>query len=148
MMGTGVVDILIRNPQQRTIALVEIDNILNLDEATATEYFLQLSDYIEATAAIYTMIVSQKIGYLWKSEVVTSPDPKPLVVFPMEPVIKRLQPDFDGKEYLYKGGLIFLIWQWLREMSVAEPPFEEPEKTIAQTDFIDKIRHMIVTFDL
>jgi hypothetical protein len=133
-------DILIRDPEGDTIAVVEVNNLPNLSRDVATELRHNLIEYGVPAQVPYFLLLSQDVGFLWKEAKQADLDAPPTYVLPMDKVVKRyLREDLDRR--LYESILELLVFQWFNDLAVKPGnEDEEPEKTLALSGFSKSIK--------
>ena len=137
-------DILIRDPEGDTIAVIEVKNLPNLTRDVATELRHNLIEYGVPARVPYFLLLSQDVGFLWKEAKETDLDAPPTYEFPMNKVVSRYFKE-DSEQRLYESILELLVFQWLNELAVRpENDDEEPEKTLALSGFTESIKGAII----
>lgn len=133
-------DILIRDVQGNTIAIVEVKNIQNLSRGEAMQLRHNLAEFGVPFQAPFYLLVSQDTGFLWKDSSIENLDMPPMYEFPMDNVVARYSHGNAG-ERLY--GAVFEIFalRWLNGLTSRPSAIDkEPEKTLALSGFIYAIQ--------
>lgn len=88
----------------------------------------------------FSLLLSQDVGFLWKSSGRDSRDSLPILTFPMENVVARFSNRKAG-ERLYKAEFEILTLRWLSSLTLNTQNIkEEPESTLTPTGFIEAIK--------
>lgn len=121
-------------------AIVELKNRQNLSPDVAIEYRRNLLVHGALPRSPFFLLLSQDMGYLWKDASPTALDVAPTRAFPMTDVVKRYRvTQLDGR----LAGIAFalLVLPWLNDLSSGRRNYsQEPEKSLAQTGFLDAIK--------
>lgn len=138
---TPYADIVVRNADGNTIAVVEVKNRENLSRDVAIDLRRNLIAHGLVPAAQYFLLLSQDSGFLWKDMGLATLDAPPTQEFSMQPVLQRYLPQMEPKNRLGESILELLVLQWLNEIAIdgREPP-EEPERLLATSGFLDSLR--------
>jgi hypothetical protein len=142
LMATA--DIIVRAPDGRIVATVEVENlpVLKPDRAIALKD-LWLEHRLILPGA-YFLLVSQEHGYLWlpaHAETGTRPD----VIFPMGSVVARAFPQLRQGERLHGSVLEMAIADWLRDLAIENVSLRgNPERKLVKAGFVRDIRNAIV----
>src|SRR5207253_2266346 len=89
----------------------------------------------------YFLLLSQDTGFLWNEIGQRRLNTSPTLEFPMNDVVRRYLPNVNTKERLRGTELEFLVLQWLIDLTGgAQEANQEPEKSLALTNFLDSIR--------
>lgn len=133
-------DILIRDANGKTLAVVEVKNIQNLSRDEAMQLRRNLTDFGVPFQAPFYLLLSQDVGFLWKDSSYENLDVPPMYQFPMEDVVARYSHGKAG-ERLYGAVFEILALRWLNNLT-SQPPIidKEPERTLAQAGFINAIQ--------
>ncbi len=134
-------DIVIRNSEGNTVAVVELKNRENLTKDVAMDLRRNLIAHGLVPIAPYFLILSQDSGFLWKDVGLAALDAPPTQEFSMRPVLQRYLPQMDSKNRLGESTLELLVLQWLNEIAVnGQQRPEEPERLLASSGFLDSLR--------
>ncbi len=144
----NVVDILVRSPQGRPIAIAEVKNWADLDREVASELLDILLDAelkLE-TPVPYLMIVSQTVGFLWVKPKVGD---LPILEFSMQEVIPRYEADGHNLVNPTDSHLQLVILKWFTDLAwLTEESTTIAEKQLAQTGFIEAIREALILIEV
>jgi hypothetical protein len=144
------IDIEVQTARGDPLALVEVKNFEILTRKMASTIRLNLLAHAPADWwSKFFMIVSQDAGYLWEQGSHPSTEElPPAVEFSMVPVVGRYLPSFANGGRLWKTQLELAVTQWLWDLALGrEDHSQEPEKTLATTDFLLCIRGGRVTLE-
>jgi hypothetical protein len=131
-------DILIRDINERPVAVVEVKNRENLTRDIAIEFRCNLLEDAPLLDIPYFLLVSQDIGFLWKQSDQSKPDEPPTLEFPMNLVVERYFPAMQGR--LRESELAIVVLRWLAQLSwKSEEATIEPEKALASSGFIQAV---------
>jgi hypothetical protein len=129
-------DILIRDANGKTLAVVEVKNIQNLSRDEAMQLRRNLTDFGVPFQAPFYLLLSQDVGFLWKDSSYENLDVPPMYEFPMEDVVARYSHGKAG-ERLYGAVFEILALRWLNNLTAQPPTIDkEPERTLAQAGFL------------
>jgi len=133
-------DILIKDTNGKTLAVVEVKNVQNLSRDEAMQLRRNLTDFGVPFQAPFYLLLSQDVGFLWKDSSYENLDVLPMYEFPMENVVARYSHGKAG-ERLYGAVFEILVLRWLNNLA-SQPPIidQEPERTLAQAGFINAIQ--------
>ncbi|MDQ5824871.1 MAG: hypothetical protein M3441_11805 [Chloroflexota bacterium] len=138
-------DIVIRNSDGNTVALVEVNNSQNLSRDVVVDLRRNLIEHGFVLAAPYFLIVSQDSGFLWKDVDATVLDSPPTYEFSMRPVMQRYQSAIDAKGRLSGSVLELLVLHWLNEIALnGKHPQEDPERLLATSGFLDSLHDAVI----
>jgi hypothetical protein len=134
-------DIVARNAEGNTIAVVEVKNRENLSKDVAIDLRRNLIMHGLVPVAPYFLLLSQDSGFLWKDMGLAALDAPPTQEFSMRPVLQRYLPQMESENRLGESILELLVLQWLNEIAIdgRESP-EEPERLLATSGFLDSLR--------
>ena len=133
-------DILIRDANGQTLAVVEVKNIQNLSRDEAMQLRRNLADFGIPFQAPFYLLLSQDVGFMWKNSSYENLDVPPMYEFPMEDVVARYSRGNVG-ERLYGAVFEILALRWLINLaSQPQSTAKEPEKTLAQSGFLYAIQ--------
>ncbi len=145
-------DILVRSPNGRDIALVEVKNRRNFSPEIAGMVRQQMLEYAQFSQVPYFLLLSQDKGFLWKEPITRSIDALPSYEFPMDSVVARYSHGTDngnGTDRLKEQYLELLFLQWLLDLSNNPQRIEdEPEKSLAHSGFLESIQGAAILADL
>ena len=110
-------DITIESADKRTIALVEVFNIANLDRAEAIAIRRNLIDYFALPEDPYLLIVSQEHGYLWEPAEAKRASSEPAQEFTMKPVMTKFASDHPAGVRMQAGIFDYVAVQWLSHLA-------------------------------
>ena len=133
-------DILIRDANGKTLAVVEVKNMQNLSRDEAMQLRRNLTDFGVPFQAPFYLLLSQDVGFLWKDSSYENLDMLPMYEFPMEDVVARYSHGKAG-ERLYGAVFEILALRWLINLaSQSQTANQEPEKTLAQSGFLNAVQ--------
>lgn len=130
-----VADLAVQSSSGDRIAPVEVKNQQNLTVEAATERRDNLlADNPLGLHPRFFLLLSQDAGYLWDLD---APAPGPVAVFPMSKIVRRYLPSFADGQRLVERQLNLAVIPWLWDLvDGAVEVAEEPESTLADTDFL------------
>lgn len=122
------------------VALVELKNRQHLTPDVAIEYRRNLLVHGALPRMPYFLLLSQDQGYIWKDANPTDLNVAPSETFPMSDVVSRYSVILpDGR--LTEFAFALLILPWLNDLSSGSRDHDqEPERSLAQTGFLEAIR--------
>src|SRR5205085_9475212 len=133
-------DILIRDSEGYPIAIVEVKNIQNLSQDVAMELRHNLIEYGIPARVPYFLLLSQDVGFLWKTSNHLDLDAPPNYEFPMDKIVTRYLKE-DSERRPYGSILELVVFQWLNDLATNPGNAnEEPEKTLSLSGFITSIK--------
>jgi hypothetical protein len=134
-------DIVVRNSDGNTVAVVEVKNSQNLSRDVAIDLRRTLIEHGLVPAVPYFLILSQDLGFLWKELGPAVSDAPPTHEFSMGPVMRRYQSQIDTTGRLSGSALELLVLHWLNEIAMnGKQPPEDPERLLAASGFVDSLR--------
>ncbi len=138
-------DILIRGKDGELLAVVIVTNPRRLSRDIVVELHRDFVAYDTGRDAPYSLLLSQKHGFLWIS---TGPQDTACAEFPMETVVARYFPSLGEQERLRGRELELILFQWLVNLTLApHEATEEPEKSLAACGFLSAIQGASVTVE-
>ncbi len=141
-------DIAIRGVSGDLIAFVEVKNPRPMSRGLALSLYRDAVDHGVTTYAPYFLLVSQRLGFLWKPEEARNEAMAPLVEFPMAGVVARYLPELAEDDRLRGRELDLIVSQWLFSLAIGSQSFsEEPEKSLATSGFLAAIDGALVTIE-
>ncbi len=133
-------DIILQNPDDQFVAVVEVRNMQGLSRELATVLRGQGMTYTLLPQTPYFLLLSQDVGFLWKESWREGPETPPTYEFPMGNVISRYVEGYSG-ERLFNREVESLVIKWLTDLANGKQEVvEEPEKTLAIAGFYNAIR--------
>jgi hypothetical protein len=140
-------DLVIKDPDGRPIAVVEVKNRQDLSSDIAIEMRRNMLRRGLPAQVPYFLLLSQDVGYLWRESRQDNPDAPPAYEFPMDKVVKRYSHREPGQR-LYGTELELLVLQWLTNLSTKpQKMIEEPERTLELAGFNDSIKEAMVLIE-
>ncbi len=140
-------DILVRDLEGNPIAIVEVKNLKDLSRDEAIEMRHNLIEYGVPSHVPYFLLLSQDVGFLWKGTQHEYLDAPPMYEFPMDKVVARYSDRKPGQR-LYEAELEVLVLRWLTNLATKpQKNIEEPERTLALSDFIESIKDASVLIE-
>ena len=138
-------DLTIHDSRKTPIAFIELKNQVNMDENLADEFRKNIMLNNGYISAPYFLLLSQKVGFLWK-DINKNLEELPTIVFNMIEVIKRYKPD-EENYWFKKLELENIVYIWLLELSLLrEFPENSAEEELAKVDFLQTIKGASVRF--
>ncbi|MBA2596432.1 MAG: hypothetical protein M3Q50_06435 [Chloroflexota bacterium] len=134
-------DIIVRAPDDRVIAVVEIKNREHLTSNVAVKFRRDLLTDARLSPAIrFFLFVSQDAGFLWDTRSDSSPFAKPTMEFPLETVVAHYLPWFNPPERISGEALEFVVARWLDDLAqMRSGRTPNADHFFAGTDFLDSI---------
>ena len=108
-------DIVLQNPDDQFVAVVEVGNRQNLSREIATELRSNSLMYTLVPQTPYFLLLAQDVGFLWKEAWREGPETPPTYEFPMENVVYRYLKGFSGERLLNKEFETLII-RWLEDL--------------------------------
>ncbi len=139
-------DILIRSPDNRIIAIIEVKNRQDLSRNIAMILRRNMMAHGLLPQTLYFVLLSQDIGFLWKGSEQENLQAPPAVEFSMKQIMDRYLPEMNPEERLRGAELELLVLQWLTDLTWgSQETIEEPEKSLAPSKFLEAIQGATVT---
>lgn len=146
-MDTFIPDLLIKDPDGKPVAVIEVKSRESLPASLAMEIRRQMLEHGLSERIPYFLLLSQDDGYLWKGSKYPDPDTPPVYHFPMKSVINRYSSKSPDQR-LYETELELLVLHWLANVIAKHQEMtEEPEKTLVHSGFSDSIENGIVLIE-
>lgn len=122
------------------IAIVEIKNRQNLSPDVAIQYRRNLLVHGALPRSLFFLLLSQDRGYIWKDANPAELDVAPTRAFPMSDVVERYSLTHSDSR-LTGTAFALLVLPWLNDLSSgSHDDGQEPERSLAQTGFLDAIQ--------
>ena len=136
------IDILAKNANGQTVAIVEIKNAPGLTRDDARDMWQSwLKEYASLAQAPYAILVSEEVGFVWQHQ----KGDEQVLEFSMQPVIERYILDIQKGRRLYAQELRSLVQQWLVEIVWDQIPLTaQPEVALAEIGFIAVLKRTII----
>lgn len=135
-------DIVLRAPDGRTLAAVEIRSRENLTGGIAVHFRRDLMADGRLDSRIrFFGVLSQDIGFLWDQPADRSPAAEPTISFPMTPVVAHYAEWLGRGERLTEGELEPIAALWLSDLANGHPARpKETDRFFDGTAFLEYIR--------
>lgn len=138
-MTTAQADIVVRNPQGRAIAVVEIGERDRLTPAVVSRVRRQWMPAF-GPPPLYFLLLSPDQAFVWKGDSSHCED-EPAAAFAMEEIIARYWPSRQAGTRIRHSQLELIATLWLMDLTQAysEQLATGPDAELARTGFIDAI---------
>jgi hypothetical protein len=138
---TAVADLVVRDAEDRTIAVVEAKNARDLTPEWATEVLEHLVARIHLNGVCYRLVASQDYGYLWDNAAENGADAQPSARFDMRPIVAKysgLDPE-NGR--LRHNELQLTLFAWLLDVTLGSgSDWSPPDASEELYSFLRDIR--------
>lgn len=135
-------DIVIRAPDQRIVALVEVKGIRTLSDSLATHLRGNLVSYsLEYSLAPFFLLVTQEVGYLWDQREGVLPFSPATLKFSMRPIVHHYLKWLSPGEQAGSSELGLAVAEWLNDLAHPDPlrPMSR-ELVLQDPGFLDAIQ--------
>jgi hypothetical protein len=131
-------DIIIKNKEDQTIAMVEVKNSQNLSKEIADNFRRNLIAHGLISNTPYFLILSQDKGFLWNQK---SEETKKIYEFSVKKILEKYIPEIDSGNRLKGQQLEFFIFQWLNDLALRHKEnITEINTPLASSGFIHDIQ--------
>jgi hypothetical protein len=138
-MTLAQADIVVRNPQGRTVAVVEVKERPALTPAGAVQVYHQWVT-VSGSPPPYFVLLSPDTAFVWKCDG-SRCDDRPAAVLPMQRIISRYWPSRQDGNRIRHGQLELIGRVWLMDLvqAYSEELGSDPESELVRIGFVDAV---------
>ncbi len=132
-------DIIITDQFGATLAIIQVKSFTGVDVKNASQYMRNLLAHGVVPSARFTMLVTADTGYLWGAPAAVVREAAPLLLFPIDPILRHFLPGRDFQRPIGGDFLETITRFWLEDLTDGRAVDDQVDSSLRDAGFLQAV---------